>query len=358
MLVAHLTRQAGDPVTGTLAAVLGLGGALACLPIRLRHGPKRLVTFAVGVGLLMVPLLPLEGGVSLQASVGWFVLALAFLLPFRGVPESTRRLLLGAAAGFALLGLLSAVGLLPGGLAWLFLAGALHMGIQVLATRPVPVQEIPTGPLVCVFGGSFDPFHRGHRALCEAALRTHDRLLVVVAGSAPHKFADEEGDVSDVTPFHHRVAMTRLGVTGLPRTEVLELEGRRSGPSYTVDTLEVLQRSYPPGTRFRLLLGADMYADFPSWRDWQRILSMADLVVALRPGYDLAEPPEFEGLGIQAARLEAPEVLVSSTDLRRRIHRGEDPGDLMGNGVRQYIAEHALYRPHADADPTPGGGGR
>ena len=99
----------------------------------------------------------------------------------------------------------------------------------------------------------------------------------------------------DPTPFHHRVAMARLGTEGLPRIEVLELEGRREGPSYTVDTLEALRKLYPQGTTFRLILGADSLQDFPLWHDWEGILDRATLLVAARPGSEIEPPPEFEG---------------------------------------------------------------
>ncbi len=347
LLAGHVAHPEGSLVRGLLAATLGVGGALACLPIRMKAGPKRLATFGLGVAALLVPLTPWLRTLSAASTAGWIVVATAFLAPLPRASEPLRRILLGAAALFALLGVLALAGILPSGATWLLLAGALHMAIQVVVTKPRPVAVVPTGPLVCVYGGTFDPFHRGHRALCEAALRVHDRLLVVVAGSAPHKFAGEEGDANESTPFHHRVAMTRLGVAGLPRTEVLELEGRRNGPSYTVDTLDVLKRSLPEGTRFRLLIGADMLADFASWREWERVLSMAELIVAARPGHDLVAPPELEERGITVLRLDAPELDVSSTNIRAQLEAGESVGDRLAPSVTQYVAEHALYRTHA-----------
>ena len=147
---------------------------------------------------------------------------------------------------------MAARGLLPRPFAWILLAAAFHLALQVFSSRPRRTPAPPPGPRVAVLGGSFDPFHQGHRALSEAALKVVDRLLVVPAGQAPHKQGAREA-----TAFHHRVAMARLGVEGLARTEVLELEGRRPGPSYTVDTLDVLATSFPAGTRFLLLIGAD-----------------------------------------------------------------------------------------------------
>jgi nicotinate-nucleotide adenylyltransferase len=190
---------------------------------------------------------------------------------------------------------------------------------------------------VVFFGGSFDPFHAGHRALAEAALKVADRLLVVPAGQAPHKRSEPEA-----TPFHHRLAMCHLGIEGLPRTEVLTLEGRRAGPSYTVDTLETVRRSFPDNTRFLLLLGADMYQDFPTWHEWERILDMATLLVAMRPGHDADPPPELEGRGGAVERLEAPALDVSGTAVGRSV------GDRISPAVQAYIREHEIYGGRGD----------
>ena len=343
LLGAHLTRADGYTVTGVLALMIGIAAAVASLPIRIRHGQGRMLTFGVGAMILLISLWP-GLATSPAAMVAWGVLALAFLLPLRAVGPSLRILLLASAALFALLALLALFGVLPKSLIWLFLAGALHMALQVWWSQPRAVEEVPVGPLVVMFGGSFDPFHKGHRMLAETVISRCDRLLIVVAGNAPHKFVGEDGE-AEITPFHHRVAMTRLGATGLPRTEVLEMEGRRQGPSYTVDTVEVLARSYPPGTRLRILVGADMYADFTNWHEWERILEHASLLVAARPGYDLADPPELVARDAVAERLPAPEILVSSTRLRKRLALREDVGDFVSPLIKTYIEEHGIYAP-------------
>jgi nicotinate-nucleotide adenylyltransferase len=214
--------------------------------------------------------------------------------------------------------------------------------VQTWQSRPRKAPDAPLGPRICVFGGTFDPFHRAHRALCEAALKVNERLLVVVAGTPPHK----EGDAAR-TPFHHRVAMARLGVEGLARTEVLELEGKRPGPSYTVDTLDTLRKSHPPEARFRLLLGADMFQTFPTWHDWEGILERVTLLVAARPGWDVEPPPEFEGRNAPVEVLEVPEIEVSSTALRQALATGADVGERISPAVRAYVKEHGLYREDA-----------
>jgi nicotinate-nucleotide adenylyltransferase len=201
---------------------------------------------------------------------------------------------------------------------------------------------------VGVFGGSFDPFHAGHRAICEAAVEAVQRLLVIVAARPPHKAQGREP-----SPFHHRVAMCRLGVEGLPRIEVLEMEARREGPSYTVDTLEALRRLYPPRTTFRLVLGADSLQDFPLWHDWEGILERADLLVAARPGADREPPPEFEGRNAPITWLDTELVDASSTEIRRRVAAGESVQGLLTPAVAAYVRDHALYREDERPAPDP-----
>lgn len=351
LLVWHILHEDGRPLMGAAACVLGLGCAIACLPLRLRHGQARLVMFGAGALLMLAIFIP--GNFTPGDALGplqivpLMVGALAFLLPIKAAPLQTRMVMLIGAAVFALLSALAAMKIVPPNLTWIFVSGAFFLAVQVFSSRLRPEKAPPPGPRVCVFGGSFDPFHRGHRALAEAALRVNDRLLVVVAGAAPHKFAGEEGAVPDRTPFHHRVAMTRLGVEGLPRTEVLELEGRRAGPSYTVDTLETLVRSHAPGTRFRLLLGADMFAEFTTWRDWETLLERSTLLVARRPGHELEAPPELEGRGAAILGLEAPELDVSSTEIRAAVRDGEEQGRTLTPSIRAYIRDHGLYAPAA-----------
>ena len=118
----------------------------------------------------------------------------------------------------------------------------------------------------------------------------------------------------------------------------------------SVDTLEALRKTLPPGTRLRLILGADSFQDFPLWHDWEGILERAALLVAQRPGYDLEPPPEFEGRNTPVEKLEIPAIQVSSTDLRGRFERGDDVGDRTSPAVRAYVQDHGLYRAGASLE--------
>ena len=356
MAVRGTVAGDGSIPLGVVAALLGLVGAIGSLLLRLRAGQARMVAFGIGVMLILSAFVP-GRPFTFLAVLPWVIAALAFLLPLRTLPLQTRMFFL---VGAALAAIACAVLAMIGGHAeaiWLNVAGAFFLAAQVWNSRVRPEKPPPPGPRICIYGGTFDPWHRGHRALAEAALRVNDRLLVVVAGSAPHKFLGEEGQVPDRTPFHHRVSMTRLGVEGLPRTEVLELEGRRAGPSYMVDTLDVLYRSHPAGTRFRLLLGADMFTDFPNWKDWESILERATLLVARRPGVELATPEEIEGRDVPVMGLEAPEVDISGSQIREAVAAGRDSLSEGGSfeeylqpAIRAYIKDHELYASVRDSE--------
>jgi len=130
-----------------------------------------------------------------------------------------------------------------------------------------------------VFGGTFDPPHVGHLALAEwarEALRL-DRVIFMPAARPPHKRRRR------VTPADDRVAMTRLAVRGNRHFRVSTLEVRRTGPSYTVDTLRALRKAHPRAS-FWLLIGEDSLAEFHTWHAPGEILALARLAVAGRPG--------------------------------------------------------------------------
>jgi nicotinate-nucleotide adenylyltransferase len=187
-----------------------------------------------------------------------------------------------------------------------------------------------------VLGGTFDPPHHGHLAFAEWArseLRL-DRVLFVPAGTPPHKRAGA------TTSAAHRLAMTRAAVRGNPAFGVSAIEVRRRGPSYTADTVRALA-ARDPGARLFLLMGADMYATFASWREPDEIARRARLVVALRPG---TRPARGRGRGGRGVTwLANPTFELSSTALRERARRGGSLRYLVPDAVTRYVARHGLY---------------
>ena len=218
-------------------------------------------------------------------------------------------------------------------------------------------------PRVGVFGGSFNPVHLGHLLLAEDILELLglERILFVPAAVPPHKPA------SGLAPAGDRYAMTELAIRGNPRFAISDLELRRPGPSYTVDTLEAMRREAGPDTEFYLLIGSETFLDLLSWRDPQRLARLARLVVIPRAesAFDpdgiqaqkvLAEigqerwirvPParsaaEIAGKGVLLVA--ATSLPISSSDLRRRAREGRPLAYRVPEAVRIYILERGLYR--------------
>lgn len=193
-------------------------------------------------------------------------------------------------------------------------------------------------PRVGVLGGTFDPPHLGHLLLAEAARDrlALDRVLFVPARMPPHKRSQP------VTAAATRLALLRAALAGTGfRVSTLELD--RPGPSFTVDTLAHFGSRWPRA-RLWLLLGADSLADLPTWREPERILSLAALAVAARPG--AARPPRLAAA--QARRivhLGNPPVDIASTDLRRRVARGRSIRFLVPAAVERRVRALGLYRP-------------
>ena len=194
-----------------------------------------------------------------------------------------------------------------------------------------------------LFGGAFDPPHQAHVALARAALAQLglDELRVLPTGQAWHK-------ARPLSEPQHRLAMAHLAFDSLPGVVVDDRELRRLGPSYTIDTLEELAAEQP-GAAFVLLMGADQWAAFPTWRRWQDIAARARPCVLARPGTAGVQPhpglPPPETLAL-------PPMDCSATALREALTLGIAPEQLsprLPDAVARYISAHGLYGP-----PPPG----
>lgn len=196
-----------------------------------------------------------------------------------------------------------------------------------------------------VLGGTFDPPHVGHLILAEEARSRLDlsKVLFVPAGD-PWRKAEQS-----VTLAQHRLAMARLTVAEDPNFEVSTLEVEREGPSYTVDTLEALHQQHGPGLELYFVLGQDALYDLPNWRDPVRIVALARLAVARRPGNEEISAADLEaavpGLSERVVPLSMPTIDISSTALRERARAGLSLRYLVPPGVEEYIRRHRLYVP-------------
>ena len=211
-------------------------------------------------------------------------------------------------------------------------------------------MSLPPVNRLGVFGGAFDPPHLAHVALVEAAVAALqlDQVRVLPTGLAWHK-------TRTLSEAHPRLAMTRLAYQHLPQVVVDDREIRRSGASFTVDTLRELQAEFPQAQLY-LLLGDDQRRALPSWHQIDEIGRIAIICAAGRdmavrawnekPGTSQTPTPLSDTLQARIRTLEMPLMPHSATDIRELLAKEQAITSLVPPAVERYIHEHHLYRPH------------
>jgi nicotinate-nucleotide adenylyltransferase len=204
-----------------------------------------------------------------------------------------------------------------------------------------------SGRRLGVFGGTFDPPHVGHMAVAVNARHALDldEVLLVVAGEPWQKVGERE-----ISPAEDRLAMVEAAVGDVAGLEPCDVEVRRSGPSYTADTLAELHDAEPDAELF-LVLGSDAAAGLDTWERGEEVQRLATVVVVDRPGEEGERPPP----GWRYRRVECPRLEVSSTDLRARVLDGRPLDYLVPEPVISCIAARRLYRSGVGADGSPAG---
>jgi nicotinate-nucleotide adenylyltransferase len=198
---------------------------------------------------------------------------------------------------------------------------------------------------VGVLGGTFDPVHNGHLHIANALRRALalDSVLWVPAGRPPHK-ADQI-----VSSDRDRLTMLNLALAGSPIDEISTIDIDRSGPSYTADTLEILAERFTPA-RLYFLMGEDSLRDLPTWHDPERILRVAELAVAARPGVDADLETVARQVPTVRKRVRVipmEEMVISSSEIRRRVKENQSIQGLVPPTVEAYIHQHGLYTQRA-----------
>jgi nicotinate-nucleotide adenylyltransferase len=184
-----------------------------------------------------------------------------------------------------------------------------------------------------ILGGSFNPIHHGHLVIAERAAEQArlDRVLLVPAAQPPLK------EARDVAPAAERLALVKAAVRGHPLFEVSDLEIRRGGVSYTVDTLRELAKRLP-SAEFFLILGADAAELLPRWKSIDEVAARATFLFAARPGHEIrARMPKQK-------MVEVPLLEISSTELRERLRHGRSVRWLVPETVRLRLERKRLYR--------------
>lgn len=208
---------------------------------------------------------------------------------------------------------------------------------------------------IVIFGGTFNPIHHGHLILARAVAERggFQRVTFMPVHTPPHGGGRGEKafGASDATSAD-RLEMIRLAIAGESCLDVNDLEIRRPGPSFTIDTLKELRRVHGPAARLHLIVGADMLSDLPRWRRAAEVVEMAGIITVGRCGQDVSAVLERLGQAFPAERVAAikagimdtPLIEISSSDIRRRVAAGLSIRYLTPPAVAEFIVARGLFR--------------
>ena len=195
---------------------------------------------------------------------------------------------------------------------------------------------------VGIFGGSFNPIHIGHLVIAEAAWQEFhlEKVVFIPSGDTPNK------------DMHHidkelRYEMVKKAIEGNPHFCISSIEKDRTGPSYTVDTIHLLQQKYGDAYEFYFICGTDAVADLPTWKYNRELLEACHFICASRPGNEERIEQSIAYFGALGQRkihfLRTPELAISSTILRNRIAESKSVRYFIPDAVIGYIKKYHLY---------------
>lgn len=198
-----------------------------------------------------------------------------------------------------------------------------------------------------IFGGSFDPVHIGHLIIADRFTEQMrlDYTYLIPAAQSPFKGGN---GISGGATDSERCEMLRLAAGDHSKFRVDTFEVERGGVSYTIDTVIEFTRRYPYAALY-LLIGGDQAAAFSKWREWEKLLQIAQLCIARRPysipaDIEKALASQMAHFGREPIWISTPSLEISSTDIRQRAAMGGSIKYQTHPAVEQYIEEHRIYR--------------
>ena len=189
---------------------------------------------------------------------------------------------------------------------------------------------------VCLFGGTFDPPHIGHlliaQTICEA--ESFDKILFIPVNIPPHKTVN--------TPLEDRLNMLDIAIDDNPNFEISDIEIKRGGVSYTIDTIRTIKNKYNiSSNKISYLIGSDSLLNFHNWKEPEKILKECQIILAIRPGFRPSDIPAWILHKIQFANI--PRFEISSTNIRSRWVEGKTIRYLVTLPVWDYINKNKIY---------------
>jgi nicotinate-nucleotide adenylyltransferase len=199
---------------------------------------------------------------------------------------------------------------------------------------------------VGIFGGTFNPIHTGHLVVAQDALEALrlDSVMFLPCANPPHKSPES------LAPASQRLQMIRAAIKGDDRFSVSDIEIKRGGKSYSVDTVRELRRRHPR-TDWFFIIGSDSFKDLHGWREIETLSRLCEFVVVARPTFDMRKMTAGR-IGLDAAtfkrvsrhQLRAHLVDISSTEIRERVRAGKSIRYLVPPAVAAHIKKNSLYR--------------
>lgn len=210
--------------------------------------------------------------------------------------------------------------------------------------EPSVFEAIVGGKRLGIMGGTFDPIHYGHLVAAESARieLDLDKVLFIPTGIPPHKIERQ------VTDANLRFEMVEMSIRNNQNFKVSRLEIEREGPTYTIDTLRILQELFPEQELY-FITGTDALRELLTWKKPEEIIKLARIVGASRPGYDSHDlltkiNRKYPFTKDRISQLEVPALAISSTDIRARVQNHKSIRYLLPDEVRLFIKKNNLYQ--------------
>jgi nicotinate-nucleotide adenylyltransferase len=187
-----------------------------------------------------------------------------------------------------------------------------------------------------IIGGTFDPPHNGHLYMAEELKKLYklDKVIFIPAGRPPHKTRQLSTDT-------HRYKMLQLAIGAKAHLGISDIELRKPGTNYTIDTLRLLRKKFGSRTEMFFIVGADSILEITTWKDYQELLTLCKFMVVARPGYDLGRLAKNIAGKVLVAKIKG--LAISSSEIRERIKQNIPITYFVPASVEAYIHHHKLY---------------